>query len=174
MLGRISLIPCVYVILFIQAGTAFCPNPAKRQEWRDLANEQKSHYISAVKCLQALPATVLIEAAQTRFDDFQAVHINLTDEIHLVGQFLPWHRRFLNVFEETLRSECGFKGALPYWDWSRDVDVFNSIDKSPVFDPDHGFGGNGIDIPGYAGPFNNLTNLPGWVPGTGGGPICFI
>lgn len=31
--------------------------------------------------------------------------------------------------------------------------------------------GNGIDIPGYAGPFNNFTNLPGWVPGTGGGCV---
>ncbi|KAJ7128802.1 tyrosinase [Mycena crocata] len=138
---------------------------------RDLTNEQKSDYISAVKCLQTLPAKGLIEAAKTRFDDFHALHINLTDEIHLVGQFLPWHRRFLSVFEETLRSECGFKGALPYWDWSKDVDIFNSIDQSPVFDSKHGFGGNGIHIPGYEGPFNNLTYLPGWVHGIGGGCV---
>jgi tyrosinase len=26
-------------------------------------------------------------------------------------------------------------------------------------------------IPGYAGPFNNFTDLRGWVPGTGGGCI---
>ncbi|KAJ7098253.1 tyrosinase [Mycena epipterygia] len=159
------------VLLLVQAGAASCPSVAERHEWRDLRDDKKSQYIKAVKCLQALPAQGLIKAAQTRFDDFQALHINLTDEIHLVGQFLPWHRRFLNVFEETLRNECGFTGSVPYWDWSRDVDVFNSIDKSPVFDPVNGFGGNGIDIPGYAGPFNNLTNLPGWVPGTGGGCV---
>ncbi|KAJ6532764.1 tyrosinase [Mycena vulgaris] len=178
MLGPISLLTssyvvalCCSVLLLVQVGVAFCPSPAIRQEWRDLTSKQKAQYIGAVKCLQRLPATGLIPAARTRFDDFQAAHINLTDEIHLVGQFLPWHRRFLNVFEETLKSECGFKGAVPYWDWSRDVDVFNSIDNSPIFHSVHGFGGNGIDIPGYAGPFNNLTNLPGWVPGTGGGCV---
>ncbi|KAJ7089203.1 tyrosinase [Mycena belliarum] len=148
-----------------------CRSLAKRQEWRDLTTRQKSQYIKAVKCLQVLPAQGTFAAARTRFDDFQAVHIDLADEVHLVGQFLPWHRRFLNVFEETLRRECGFRGAVPYWDWSRDVDVHHSIDKSPVFDSVHGFGGNGIDIPGYAGPFNNLTNIPSWVPGTGGGCI---
>ncbi|KAJ7669374.1 tyrosinase [Mycena polygramma] len=156
---------CV-MLLLVQAAFAACPTVTKRQEWRDLTNDQKSGYIDAVKCLQGLPATGTIQAARTRFDDFQAVHINLTDEIHLVGQFLPWHRRFLNVFEETLRDECGFSGGLP-----RDVEAFNSIDKSPVFDPIHGFGGNGIYIPGYAGPFNNLTKLAGWVPGTGGGCV---
>ncbi|KAJ7698575.1 tyrosinase [Mycena rosella] len=178
MLGRIHRLACVCfvllsptVLLLAQAGAGFCPSLGTRQEWRDLTKGQKDQYISAVKCLQALPATGLVKAARTRFDDFQAAHINLTDEIHLVGQFLPWHRRFLNVFEETLRSECAFKGAIPYWDWSRDVDVFNSINNSPVFDPVTGFGGNGIYIPGYAGPFNNLTNLPGWVPGTGGGCV---
>ncbi|KAJ7931271.1 tyrosinase [Mycena leptocephala] len=175
MLGLISLYTYFYVaaqvVLLVKAGSLSCPSLVKRQEWRDLTNKEKLQYIDAVKCLQRLPAQGLVKAARTRFDDFQAVHINLTDEIHLVGQFLPWHRRFLSVFEETLKSECAFKGGLPYWDWSRDVDVSNSIDKSPVFDPVYGFGGNGIYIPGWAGPFNNLTNLPGWVPGTGGGCI---
>ncbi|KAF7338726.1 Tyrosinase central domain-containing protein [Mycena sanguinolenta] len=175
MLGSTSLFFWFFVfariVPLVTAGTAFCSNLAPRQEWRDLTNDAKRRYIDAVKCLQARPAQGLVKAARTRFDDFQAVHINLTDEVHLVGQFLPWHRRFLNVFEETLRSECNFSGALPYWDWSRDVDVYNKIDNSPVFDPVHGFGGNGIYIPGWAGPFNNLTNLAGWVPGTGGGCI---
>ncbi|KAJ7681228.1 tyrosinase [Mycena olivaceomarginata] len=162
MLGQTSLFVGFYLVAKIVL---------LRQEWRDLTNKQKIRYLDAVKCLQARPAKGLIEAARTRFDDFQAVHINLTDEIHLVGQFLPWHRRFLSVFEQTLRSECDFVGALPYWDWSRDVDAFNKIDNSPVFDPIRGFGGNGIYIPGHAGPFNNFTNLGGWVPGTGGGCI---
>ncbi|KAJ7322965.1 tyrosinase, partial [Mycena albidolilacea] len=175
MLGRTSLFVGFYlvakIVLLVHAGAAFCPSIAERQEWRDLTNKQKICYLDAVKCLQARPTKGLNKPARTRFDDFQAVHINLTDEIHLVGQFLPWHRRFLNVFEQTLRSECDFVGALPYWDWSRDVDMFNKIDNSPVFDPIHGFGGNGIYIPGYAGPFNNFTNSPEWIPGTGGGCI---
>lgn len=39
------------------------------------------------------------------------------------------------------------------------------VANSPIFDPIHGFGGNGLYIPGYAGPFGNLSTLPG----TGGG-----
>ncbi|KAJ7322964.1 tyrosinase [Mycena albidolilacea] len=97
---------------------------------RDLTSQQKIRFLGAVKCLQTLPARGLFTAARTRFDDFQAVHIDLTDEINFV---------------ETLRNECGFTGALPYWDWSWDVDVSKKIDNSPVFDPVYGFGGNGID-----------------------------
>lgn len=43
---------------------------------------------------------------------------------------------------------------------------------SPVFDPVYGFGGNGVDVPGYAGQFDNLTHVPGYsTPGIGGGCV---
>jgi tyrosinase len=51
--------------------------------------------------------------ARTRYEDFVALHITLTDEIHGVGQFLPWHRRFLRVYEQTLVDECNYQGAQP-------------------------------------------------------------
>jgi len=146
----------------------FCNNPLRRQEWRTLTSKQKAQYIGAVKCLQKLPAKSPFKSVKTRFDDFQGLHINLTDEIHLVGQFLPWHRRFLKVYETSLREECGYTGAHPYWNWSLDVDNTNTIVHSPVFDPATGFGGNGINVPGYAGPHGNLSVIPGW---TGGGCI---
>lgn len=101
---------------------------------RSLNNKQKIAYIDAVKCLQALPAIGPVKDAKTRFDDFQALHIALTDEIHnvvrsifcfpkpiaitilnyLQGQFLPWHRRMLNVHETALRTACGYKGPYTY------------------------------------------------------------
>ncbi|KAF7369148.1 Tyrosinase central domain-containing protein [Mycena venus] len=156
-------------------GASLCAHPALRQEWRVLSNAQKLDYITAVQCLQRLPSiSDNLRGAKTRFDDFQAIHVVLSEEVHLVGQFLPWHRRLLNMFEVALREECGFQGALPYWDWSRDVDSGIPLVKSPVFDAVYGFGGNGADIPNYAGQFGNLSTMAsaGWVaPGTGGGCV---
>jgi len=145
-----------------------CYKPLKRQEWRTLNSSQKYAYIDAVICLHKLPAITTFKGVKTRFDDFQALHINLTDEIHLVGQFLPWHRRFVNVYETALRNECGYSGAQPYWNWSQDVDYKNTFIHSPVFDPKTGFGGNGYHVPGYAGLFGNESSIGGF---TGGGCI---
>ncbi|KAJ7888176.1 tyrosinase, partial [Mycena olivaceomarginata] len=141
---------------------------------RVLSNEQKSEYITAVQCLHRLPGMSNLQGAKTRFDDFVALHVVSTETIHNVGHFLPWHRRFLNIYEISLREECGFRGTLPYWDWSQDVAAGHSLAESPVFDPVYGFGGNGADIPDYNGIFGN--NSPkarvGWVtPGAGGGCV---
>lgn len=43
---------------------------------------------------------------------------------------------------------------------------------SPVFDPIDGFGGNGANVSGvYTGQFSNLTHVPTFAPGTGGGCV---
>ncbi|KAJ7257172.1 hypothetical protein B0H12DRAFT_1232622 [Mycena haematopus] len=141
---------------------------------RVLSNEQKLEYIAAVQCLHRLPSISHLQGAKTRFDDFVALHVVSTDAVHNVGHFLPWHRRFLNVYETALRDECGFRGALPYWDWSQDVATGRPLAESPVFDRVYGFGGNGADIPGYEGLFGNksLLSAAGWVaPGAGGGCV---
>ncbi|KAG7095503.1 hypothetical protein E1B28_006242 [Marasmius oreades] len=139
---------------------------------RTLSQSQKSDYIKAVKCLQFLPSKGNITEAKTRFDDFQATHITLADEVHLVGQFLPWHRLLLHIYETALHDECGYRGTSPYWDWTLDVGKgLESFAGSPIFDPIYGFGGNGEDIPGYNGQFHNLSEIPGWTPGTGGGCV---
>lgn len=101
-----------------------------------MTNKQKDSYINAVKCLQRLPSIKPATGAKTRFDDFQAMHIGLTYEIHWVvchispyprdrlgtdvyvfdpdqGQFLPYHRRFVQLYETTLREKCGYNGAQP-------------------------------------------------------------
>lgn len=36
-----------------------------------------------------------------------------------MGIFLPWHRQFVNYFEEVLIDKCGYKGSMPYWDWTQ-------------------------------------------------------
>ena len=50
-----------------------------------LTRRQRAEYIRAVKCLQAKPPKApaeLVPGARSRFDDFTAVHINQTLDIH--------------------------------------------------------------------------------------------
>jgi len=53
-------------------------------------------------------------------------------------------RYFLWTYENALINECQYKGAQPYWDWTADNPEYgSSFEKSPLFDPETGFGGNG-------------------------------
>jgi hypothetical protein len=52
---------------------------------RTLNNTEKADYITAVKCLQSQPAQKpMIQAARTRFDELQALHIYFAEGIHVV------------------------------------------------------------------------------------------
>lgn len=151
-----------------------CTSPAVRKEWRELSGAEKAEYLKAAVCLRGLPKQKYadIDAVTTRMDDLVYTHFSLNLDIHFVANFLPWHRWFVKFHEDLLRSECGFTGNMPYWDWSIDADARNT-QNSPVFDPDTGFGGNGkltgSDVPGFGrcvvdGPFanSNLTLAMGW------------
>ncbi|KAH8886964.1 Di-copper centre-containing protein [Thozetella sp. PMI_491] len=160
----------------VEAANRQCRSPLIRKEWRRLTDDEKLCFINAVKCLQQKPAqlTADFSGSRSRYDDFQGVHISQTDFIHWVGSFLPWHRAFMNLFENELRNQCQYRGAIPYWDWTLDAGSEEDFLNSPLLDPVTGFGGNGpfvanttgwmIDIPGRTGggcldngPFANLT-----------------
>ena len=52
---------------------------------RALSDEEKKSYIDAVKCLQTQPArNTSRPASWTRFDEFQAHHIEIATQIHYV------------------------------------------------------------------------------------------
>ncbi|UQC87199.1 uncharacterized protein CLUP02_12701 [Colletotrichum lupini] len=151
-----------------------CTNPEVRKEWRELITAEKAEYIRAAVCLRNLPKAkyAAIDAVTTRMDDLVYTHFALNTDIHFVANFLPWHRWYVKLHEDLLRSECGFKGTQPYWDWSIDADALDT-QHSPVFDPVTGFGGDGkrtsSDVPGFQrcvvdGPFanTNLTLAMGW------------
>ncbi|RYP40396.1 hypothetical protein DL767_001751 [Monosporascus sp. MG133] len=151
-----------------------CTNPAVRKEWRELTNAEKAEYLRAAMCLRGLPKAKYadIHAVTTRMDDLVYTHFSLNSEIHFVANFLPWHRWFVKLHEDLLRTECGFTGTQPYWDWSIDADN-KDMPHSPVFDPVTGFGGDGkrtgSSEPGFQrcvvdGPFanTNLTLAMGW------------
>lgn len=138
--------------------------PASR---RSLSTQEKTDYINAVKCIMAKPALTPAfpnTGVISRYDDLVYTHIQQTNSVHYVGHFLAWHRYFTATYEKMLRSECGYQGAQPYWDWTLDTPAASYV-NSPVFDPVTGFGGNG--------PFEP-SDPNGWfeVPGrTGGGCV---
>ncbi|KAF2492345.1 Di-copper centre-containing protein [Lophium mytilinum] len=146
-----------------------CKKPIVRKEWRTLSKVEKARYLEAVQCFLVKPAITPKSDAPgvvSRYDDIVATHVLQTFSIHYVGHFLPWHRWFTGVYEKSLRDECGYSGAQPYWDWTIDAKHASDWTKSPVFDPVDGFGKNGPLIPvNQSDPFE--------VPGrTGGGCVA--
>jgi tyrosinase len=93
-----------------------------------------------------------------------------TPYIHFVGHFILWHRYFVNAYEKALREECGYTGGQPYWNYGLDAEPQNPestrIYDSEIFQPDTGFGGNGIYVEHT--PENNPFNISG---ATGGGCV---
>ncbi|KAH8821800.1 hypothetical protein F5884DRAFT_827986 [Xylogone sp. PMI_703] len=84
--------------------------------------------------------STILSVNDTLYDDFAHIHILLDKKFHLNPSFLAWHRYFTHIYESTLHDECGFKGAIPYWDWTLD---WEDLSRAPVFDSDYGFGGDG-------------------------------
>lgn len=81
---------------------------------RTLSTKEKQAYIDAVKCLQTKPSELASTyQSPSRFDDYNAVHIDLTEQIHFCAPFLPWHRLFVKQYEADLQNLCGYKGAQP-------------------------------------------------------------
>jgi hypothetical protein len=63
---------------------------------RTLSSREKADYIAAVKCLQSLPSQDnTVPAAKSRFDEFQAYHIEQSDNgIHVTVRMIWIHRLF--------------------------------------------------------------------------------
>lgn len=61
----------------------------RRKEWDSLKPREKRAYIEAVQCLQSTPSISgdLAPGARSRYDDFQATHINLTLTVHATVRY---------------------------------------------------------------------------------------
>ncbi|KAL8735376.1 MAG: hypothetical protein Q9166_000921 [cf. Caloplaca sp. 2 TL-2023] len=143
-----------------------------RREWGAMSKLERKNYINAVKCLAKLPAKSdkkIVPGARSRFDDFVASHIQQAYNIHFSGNLFAWHRTFLWEYEQALRSECGYSGAHPYWDWAK---YYLDPASSPLFDgSEYSLGSNGEYFPHGATileAFGLKLTLPG---GTGGGRV---
>ncbi|KAI0299582.1 hypothetical protein BC826DRAFT_1102698 [Russula brevipes] len=69
--------------------------------------------------------------------------MDLNTRIHWTGQFLPWHRWYVHVFEESLKCKCGYTGVSPYWNWTIDSPDFFESSFWKDSDPMSGLGGWG-------------------------------
>ncbi|EMC93898.1 hypothetical protein BAUCODRAFT_36350 [Baudoinia panamericana UAMH 10762] len=117
--------------------TTRCP---QRHEWRTLSREEQQEYIRAVLCLRTIPSVLQPALNRSSYDDWPLVHSHVGYTTHNSAPFLPWHRYFLHLYEKTLRGQCGYSGALPFWDWTMDS---MALEMAPVFSAADGFGGDG-------------------------------
>ncbi|KAJ5714559.1 Di-copper centre-containing protein [Penicillium malachiteum] len=127
-------------------------------KWNALTDKEKYEFIKAELCLMSHPpVTGLVENATNVWDEIAHIHIDQGNDIHYVGQFLPWHRYYVRMHELALQNLCNYKGAHPYWDELTDY-TYGNVRDSPIFDPHTGFGGNGTgrDSCVSDGPLKNI------------------
>ena len=122
-----------------------------RQEWTQLTPDQQLRYIAAVKTAASDPRyrPIYLSIMQLYRDSFDAVVLN-TDWSS--SQFFPWHRYYLQLYEDLLRVVDG-SVTVPYWDWT--VSPAKPYD-SPVFDTELGFGNSADNLTSFcvnSGPF---------------------
>jgi Common central domain of tyrosinase len=133
-----------------------------RREWRELSSSEQKTYLDSLQCLRTSKSKLAPAIGSPhRYGDFAYTHFRVMGDAHATPAFFPWHRAYLNAFERVLQTECGYKGMLPYWDWTLDSqDAFSSSLFSPS-----SFGGVGkINVtagasPNYCvvdGPFANM------------------
>jgi tyrosinase len=76
-----------------------------RKPWSELTTSEKSAFVDALKDLSSADV-----------DNLADEHVRLFGPIHEDDALLPWHRIFLNYFEELLQDQNA-SVTLPYWDW---------------------------------------------------------
>lgn len=151
----------------IEAAAATCSNVRIRTEWDSYSNSDRQAFVDAIKCLMGRPPNGQFSNSKSRYEDFVALHQRLTPNVHQNAKFLLWHRYFTWTFEDTLRSDCGFNRAMPWFDETRYAGRFaqSSIFSSQWFGS-ISLGGNCVTN----GQFANLALNVG--PGQGNQQHC--
>ncbi|KAI0839162.1 Di-copper centre-containing protein [Hypoxylon sp. FL0890] len=136
-------------------------NVRVRKEWRNIPGPERTAYWKAVECLMHEPQVYPnVTGPKSLFDSFGVLHYKVTPFVHNSAYFLLFHRLYVWTFEEKLRTECGYTGAMPYWEWGLDA---ASVEKSPIFDgSETSMGSNGAKVN------SSFAFFPG---GSGGGCV---
>ena len=158
-----------------------------RKNFDKLQPDDRKAYTDAVQCLMSQPSKLdptAYPAAINKFFDYAVIHTNRTPVVHLDGYFFVWHRMFLWLYEQDLKTTCGYNGTQPYWNWPETADnlyasptfdgsewsmsgdgEFNNtglVVLSPTFNFTAGQGGGCVK----SGPFANLTTTMAPIPVT--------
>lgn len=111
-----------------------CGTHLLRKEWRTLDAQQRADYVEAVHCTTRLPSRLIDNG--TVYDDYPWIHSLMAESKccqsilnhlgsvltehktaketeHRKPNFLPFHRYLLHTYEQLLRQQCGYTGALP-------------------------------------------------------------
>jgi tyrosinase len=134
--------------------------PRVRESVTALSEAERERFVEAVLELKRTPSPH--DARLSWYDQFVDWHVYLSRcnpldpgvDHQMIGHggpmFLPWHREYLLLFEDALRTVSGDDDlTVPYWDWT-DPAAFDT-----VFSEDF-MGGDGDPDEGYAvttGPF---------------------
>ncbi|KAK7998875.1 Tyrosinase-like protein orsC [Apiospora marii] len=155
-----------------QSVSSSCTNTSVRKAWTALTDNEKHDFLQAEICLMETPSKTRYAGSISRWDELQALHVAQVQYIHTTGSFFPWHRYYMTVHEALLRSECGYKGVIPYWNEQADQ-AAAPLYASSIFDAETGFGSNKTDAKGCLvdGPFANVTNTL-MSDFTRGAPMC--
>ena len=106
-----------------------------RQDWLNLTNTQRSHYIQAVLNASSNPLY------RPHYQNLMQLYYNSSNTPSQSldssdTQFLPWHRYYLQQFEDLLRM-IDPTVYIPYWDWTL---LPENPYQNPIFSPNTGVG----------------------------------
>ena len=140
-----------------------------RVDFASMPPEERKAFTDAFKCIMSQPSNLdqsAYPAAINKWFDYATIHVGRTNQVHLSGSFLTWHRMFNWLMEQDIRQTCGYTGRWPYWNFAATAD---SIENNAVFDgSEYSMSGNGQ--PSGSDPIALGPNLI--IPhGTGGGCV---
>ncbi len=115
-----------------------------RRNAKDLTAEEKKAFTDAILTLKATPSP-WTEGVST-YDQFVLWHRDAFEcdlmAAHMGPAFFPWHRMYLHLFEEQLRT-VDPSISLPYWDWTVDQEPDSYVWQEDLMggsgDPDEDF-----------------------------------
>jgi len=100
-----------------------------RKRWGTMTTTERDNYVGAMRCLQTKVKPVGIwSGAKSIWDELVWVHNQLKPQIHEVDLFLPWHRYYMFILSELMRTKCGFTGPHAWWKETNNVGNFGASD----------------------------------------------